>query len=315
MFLPQVVKSARVMKKAVAYLFPFIEAEKLEGYLATDKSLRKQVLLEFNADVARYDTPRRTLIKPERKAESQATVAKSVVNEPITVLLSKNLWIRAVRGHDTDSAAVTWKAGDGELALVQARTTQTILFLDSKGRVYSVDGSTIPANRGDGVPLSTLIEPQDGAKILYMFAGEADQEYLFAGDAGYGFKAALKALVARPRAGKVFLTLQETEQPMRPLPVTAETTFVACGSTDGRLLLFPLAEVKTLDKGKGVKLLDIADGEKLAGLHLGSGEPWTLPVTGGKSESLVVKGADWEKYCMHRARRGYQLPKKTVLAP
>ncbi|MEO5604041.1 MAG: vitamin B12 dependent-methionine synthase activation domain-containing protein, partial [Novosphingobium sp.] len=31
MFLPQVVKSARVMKKAVAYLFPFIEAEKVAG--------------------------------------------------------------------------------------------------------------------------------------------------------------------------------------------------------------------------------------------------------------------------------------------
>ena len=31
MFLPQVVKSARVMKKAVAYLTPFIEAENLEG--------------------------------------------------------------------------------------------------------------------------------------------------------------------------------------------------------------------------------------------------------------------------------------------
>ena len=31
MFLPQVVKSARVMKKAVAYLIPFIEAEKQPG--------------------------------------------------------------------------------------------------------------------------------------------------------------------------------------------------------------------------------------------------------------------------------------------
>ena len=34
MFLPQVVKSARVMKKSVAYLFPFIEAEKEERRLA-----------------------------------------------------------------------------------------------------------------------------------------------------------------------------------------------------------------------------------------------------------------------------------------
>ncbi len=32
MFLPQVVKSARVMKKAVAYLMPFIELEKRRQY-------------------------------------------------------------------------------------------------------------------------------------------------------------------------------------------------------------------------------------------------------------------------------------------
>ena len=31
MFLPQVVKSARVMKKAVAYLIPYIEEEKGDG--------------------------------------------------------------------------------------------------------------------------------------------------------------------------------------------------------------------------------------------------------------------------------------------
>ena len=39
MFLPQVVKSARVMKKAVAYLTPFIEAEKSEGKTSKGKIL------------------------------------------------------------------------------------------------------------------------------------------------------------------------------------------------------------------------------------------------------------------------------------
>src|SRR5579864_9209748 len=35
MFLPQVVKSARVMKKAVAHLLPYMEAEKKEGGVTT----------------------------------------------------------------------------------------------------------------------------------------------------------------------------------------------------------------------------------------------------------------------------------------
>jgi 5-methyltetrahydrofolate--homocysteine methyltransferase len=43
MFLPQVVKSARVMKKAVAHLIPFIEAEKEEGQKAAAKVLMATV--------------------------------------------------------------------------------------------------------------------------------------------------------------------------------------------------------------------------------------------------------------------------------
>ena len=47
MFLPQVVKSARVMKKAVAYLNPFIEAEKGE----TQKSLGRILMATVKGDV------------------------------------------------------------------------------------------------------------------------------------------------------------------------------------------------------------------------------------------------------------------------
>ena len=43
MFLPQVVKSARVMKKAVAHLTPFIEAEKAGGSITKGKILMATV--------------------------------------------------------------------------------------------------------------------------------------------------------------------------------------------------------------------------------------------------------------------------------
>jgi len=46
MFLPQVVKSARVMKKAVAYLIPFIEREKIENpELATQKDTNGTIVM------------------------------------------------------------------------------------------------------------------------------------------------------------------------------------------------------------------------------------------------------------------------------
>lgn len=289
------------------------EAGKLEGHLATDRALRKEVATELAADIEKFSSPRRTLIKTEQRAGSQVAVAKNVVDEPITVMVSKNLWIRARSGHDVDPASVTWKTGDDELAIIKTRTTLPVCFLDSKGRAYSVDAATIPSGRGDGVPLSSLIEIQGGARVLYVLSGESDEEYLFAGEEGYGFVAPLSALVSRPKAGKAFLTLKDSEQPLKPAKILHKKGFIACGSSDGRLLIFPVGEVKALDKGKGVKLLELAQGEKMVAALHGEGEPWELSLN-GKSKHFTVQGDDWRKYCMHRARRGCQLPKKAVLA-
>ncbi len=51
MFLPQVVKSARVMKKAVAYLIPFIEAEKTEAEVAENRAKGKVIMATVKGDV------------------------------------------------------------------------------------------------------------------------------------------------------------------------------------------------------------------------------------------------------------------------
>jgi topoisomerase IV subunit A len=290
------------------------EAETLEGHLATDKALRKLVASEIKIDAEKYGDARRTLIKEERRAETQAAATRSVLDEPLTVILSKNLWIRARAGHDVDLATLTYKSGDQGLAIIKTRTTLPVVFVDSRGRAYSVDASLIPTGRGDGVPLSTLIEIQEGARIMHVLSAEPATSYVFAGTRGYGFRAPLQALLARPRAGKAFLTLQEDETPLAPLEVPSDGKgFLACGSSDGRLLVFPLEEVKELDKGKGVVLMDLADDASLAGIVYGANEPFEVPVT-GKPAVFALKGDDWRKFVMHRARRGCQLPKKAVIS-
>lgn len=290
------------------------EASRLEKYLASEKALRALVIEELEADGKTFASARRTLIKAEKRAESQATITKAVVDEPVTLLVSRNLWVRARPGHDVDPASITWKTGDGPLAVVKTRTTQPVVMLDSKGRAYSINPSQVPTGRGDGVPLSTMIELQAGAKLLYVLGGEPDDRYVFAGERGYGFVAPLSALVARPRAGKAFLTLEEGELPLPPVKVENPKGYLAVGSSDGRLLIFPVSEVKALDKGKGVMLMALPDGVTMVATHFGEGEPMTLPLEGGRASKIVVKGDDWRKFCMHRARRGCQLPKKSVLA-
>jgi topoisomerase-4 subunit A len=290
-----------------------VEAARLEQYLASEKALRGLVVQELEANAVKYGSDRRTLIKAERRAGSQAAVTKAIVDEPITILVSQNLWVRARQGHDVDPASITWKTGDGPLAIVKARTSTPIVMLDSRGRAYSIDGSQVPTSRGDGVPLTTMIELQPGAKLLYVLAGELTDQYVFAGERGYGFQAPLSALLARPRAGKAFLALQEGELPLPPVQVHGNKGHLAVGSSDGRLLIFPVSDVKALEKGKGVMLMALADDARMRAMHFGEGEPMSLPLS-GKTSKFVVKGDDWRKYCMRRARRGCQLPKKSILA-
>lgn len=291
------------------------EKSRLELLVSNPDALNKLIIKEIKADSEKYGDDRRTLIKAEARA-SASPAARVVPNEPVTIIVSKNMWVRARNGHDVDEATLTFKAGDEKLAVLKTRTTESVLFLDSKGRAYTVQASDIPASgRGDGVPLTTLIEVKDGAFIRFCLADHAEQNYLFAGNSGYGFISALKNMVARPKAGKAFLTLGEGEEPMRPVRITStDDGFVACGSSEAKMLCFPVNEVKQLGGGKGVMLMGLDGSETLTGVTYFGEMPFNAKIELKEQIGEISFGkADLEKYLGRRARKGAVLPKKGLL--
>ena len=97
-------------------------------------------------------------------------------DEPLTVTLSRNGWIRSRQGHGLDATQFAWKAGDGPLAILETRTVHPVVVLDTLGRAYTIRASDIPGGRGDGVPVTTLIELQPGAKVAQAICGDARAE-------------------------------------------------------------------------------------------------------------------------------------------
>lgn len=292
------------------------DAARLTELLDDEKALKKLIIKEIEADRDKFGDDRRTLIQYEARASANGkSIVQSVADEPCTVVLSRNLWIRRLQGHEVDESALTFKEGDEALAIIKTRTAWPIVFMDNTGRVYSVTVSDLPSGRGDGSPLTTLIEVQDGARVLHAMSGDPETQYLFAGERGYGYQAQLKSLVARPKAGKAFLTLEEGEVPMTPLVVPVEATgHLAIGASNTKLLIFPLAEVKILPKGKGVMLMLLEDGEKLTGLQYFEGDVFEGKALIKKVEQTVtVKGEEFKKYLGHRARKGTFAPKKAVI--
>ncbi|MGN6231720.1 MAG: DNA topoisomerase IV subunit A [Trinickia sp.] len=279
------------------------EKSKLEELLANESSMKRQVIKEIEADAKQYGDERRTLIQQEKRATFEARV----VDEPVTVVVSRRGWVRALKGHGLDVAGFTFKDGDGLYAAFQCRTPDTLIAWGSKGRVYSVAVASLPGGRGDGAPVTSLIDLEPGTHLMHYYAASAEQALLLASSNGYGFIARVGDMVSRVKAGKSFMTIDEGAQPLAPMPVLPQAAQVACLSSTGRLAVFGLDEMKTLSAGgRGIILMGLDDGEKLAqALAIGPAGVVLLGTgRGGKPQEEKLAGAALAAHVGKRARRG-----------
>ncbi|WP_028104508.1 DNA topoisomerase IV subunit A [Pseudoduganella violaceinigra] len=236
------------------------EREGLQDILDNPSTLRRLVIKEIDADAKSYGDARRTLIEEAQKA----VVEQKVVDEPVTVIISEKGWVRARTGIGHDPAQFTFKAGDSLYGAFECRTVDTLLGFGDNGKVYSVPVAALPNARGDGVPITTLVDLSGGARLLHYYAGSGDRQLLLASDAGYGFIAKAGDMVSRLKGGKSFITLDEGDKPLPPTVVVDGASAVAVISEKANLLVFGMDEMKVLSNGgRGVILMDLADKEKL----------------------------------------------------
>jgi topoisomerase-4 subunit A len=277
------------------------EQGRLEDILASPAALKRTVVKEIEADAKQFGDARRTLIQEEKKAVAEV----KVVDEAVTVVVSLTGWVRALKGHEIDPATLAFKAGDGLYGTFACRSVDTLLVFGSNGRVYSTSVSLLPGGRGDGQPITTLIDLESGTQPAHYFAGHAQQLLLLAGTGGFGLLAHAGDLVSRQRGGKAFLSLEAGERPLPPSLVDRATR-VACLSLRGRLLVFGLDELKLQPNGgRGLTLIDLDAGDALVSVAafgdalqvLGTGR-------GGKAKEEMLKGAALEAHVGKRARKG-----------
>lgn len=234
-------------------------AESLKALLQDETLLRSTIAAELADDAAKYGDNRRTRIDADSPKTSQC-ISASLIDEPVTVIVSQKGWLRSRSGHHVDLNSLTFKDGDTLLAAFTARTLDHLVLLDLTGRAYSIPVTQIPSGRGDGIPASSQVDMSSGSLIVTAACGSTSSLWLAASNCGYGFLATLESMTGRNRAGKAFLALEYKERPLPLILVPDLKAEVACLSSDGRGLIFPVSEIKTLPKGKGVKLMDLGDG-------------------------------------------------------
>jgi topoisomerase-4 subunit A len=284
------------------------EQKALDKILKDRKTLEELVTSEIEADARSFGDKRRTVIEESEKA----AIETPIVDEPVTVIFSRKGWVRARQGWEVDPAGLSFKEGDALLSLIKCRTVDPVIFLDSKGRAYTVEASQLPPARGDGVPASSLVEVQEGAHILYCLAGKAETAVIVASTGGYGFLSKIAEMVSNRKAGREFMALDEGETPIAPFVYRESPgNYVAALSEQGRLLLFAIAELKYQPRGRGMIVMGLEEGEKLQAVAV-SDQP-NLTVRGirnGKEDEVQLQGDKLTHHILKRARMGRVLPKK-----
>jgi topoisomerase-4 subunit A len=289
------------------------ESNDIQKILGSSKQLTKLIRKELLENAEKYTDKRHSPIVTRK--EAQALKETEILSaEPITIILSEKGWVRSAKGLDIDPTGLNYKASDKCLTTATGRSNQTAVFLDTTGRAYSLPAHTLPSARGQGEPLTGRFNPPTGAEFIDVILGEANDLYILASNAGYGFITKLSELYGKNRNGKAIISLSKNAKPLHAKQITAmDHHYLAVVSNTSQLLIFPLSELPQLVKGKGNKLMNIPSSK------IASGDEYIIDIAVlNKQQNLFIMGNnkpytltpnDWKHYVSERARRGSKLPR------
>ncbi|XID74856.1 DNA topoisomerase IV subunit A [Alkanindiges sp. WGS2144] len=280
-------------------------ASKIREQLDNPESLKSLIIDELQADAKTHGDERRSPIV--RREEATALKESDLIPaEAITVVLSQAGWIRAAKG-EIDASKLNYRAGDQYLAHCTGKSNQRVFLLDSTGRSYAVPASSLPSARSLGEPLTTRLNPPAGSQFIDLMMGDEQQNIILASTQGYGFVSSLANLDTSAKAGKGLVNLGEGAELLPAIAIPEQADQVAVLSSSGRLLIFALADLPVMSKGKGNKLMALEKGETIqaivvlnsqCGLSIGVG-----------TRTLGIKGNDLAHYIGKRGLRGHLLPR------
>ncbi|TNG94323.1 DNA topoisomerase IV subunit A [Pasteurellaceae bacterium USgator11] len=288
------------------------ERDQLQLVLGSERRLNTLIKKEIQQDAKTYASPRRSPIveRAEAKAISETDMLPA---EPVTVILSEMGWVRCAKGHEIDAQGLNYKSGDKYLQHANGKSNQAAVFIDSSGRSYALDPLALPSARSQGEPLTGKLSLPSGAVVEQLLMDNEQQAYLMASDSGYGFVCKFEDLISRNKAGKALISLTENAKVLPPQAVLSEDMLLVAISSIGKMLIFPVAELPSLSKGKGNKIIGIPAANAKSREELLSRilliKPENSLIFHAGRRKVTLKPEDLEKFKGERGRRGGQLPR------
>lgn len=277
----------------------------LQKLLDNPAAFKKMMVREIEADAKTYADDRRTLIQVAQRA----VLENRVVDEPVTVVVSQKGWLRVRQGHGHDATQFQFKTGDGLYQAIECRSVEDVVALSDAGRVYTVSVASLPSARGDGQPITAMVDVESGTRIVHVIAGNPHDKYVLGTQGGYGFITTLGNLTTRQRAGKQFVNIADGDTLLKPLAVRPSDQALAMLSKKGRFLVVDLAQIKTLaGGGRGTILMGLDNADTLSQwVCAGADGIAARGIYRNKDTTLTLDYEFLASYSGKRARKGKAL--------
>jgi len=258
-------------------------AKKLKKILRSQKFLKEVISSEIEEDSKKFGDDRRTLIKQGEKAQ----IVSQVVDEPVTVIISENGWVRVRQGHGHDPLSFNFKTGDYLYGTYECRSTDYVVAISTSGRSFTVPIIVLPKGRTDGISLTSLIDIEPRTNLITFSAGNLSSQLLIITKKGLGFLTNLKGLFSRNKSGKQFLNLDQEDSPFGIIKTNERNDAIAILSNRQRLLIFGQREIKKLPNGgRGVLLMSLESKDYIASVQVVGSKGLILT---GKNKKLALK--------------------------
>lgn len=295
------------------------QRDRLEHTLGNETAFKEYIKDEIRSDAKEYGDKRKSPIK-ERKEAEKFSVMDVMDKEPVSIILSKNGWIRSAKGHEINPESVKFLSGDSLLYCLRTKNDKPIVFLDDTGRSYTLYSHSLPSARGNGEPLTKHLSIPANAHIRHMLSSEPHQHYLIGTDNGYGFILKFEDLLTGFKNGKAVVHLKQGHHLLPPEPIhDLEKDNILAISSKGRLLLFSLNQLPYLKKGMGNKIISLPQKEspshpiELLKILKPVQENSIIVIYSGK-HTLKLSPGNQADYIGMRGHRGKTLPRPFVNA-
>lgn len=286
------------------------EKAEIEGLLASDDKQWQTVAWEIGEVKKKYAKAteigrRRTQFADAPDADIDAIHQSMIEKEPVTIVISQKGWIRALKGHMSDTSALTFKEGDGPKLAFPAQTTDKLLLLTTGGKAYTLGADKLPGGRGHGEPIRIMVDMENDQDILTAFVHDPSRKLLLVSTGGNGFIVAESEMIANTRKGKQIMNVAMPDEAKLAVPVTGD--HVAVVGENRKLLAFPLSQVPEMSRGKGVRLQRYKDGGVVDVKCFALAEGLSWSDTAGRLFNKV--GEELREWLADRATVGRTVPK------